>query len=284
MHFFYADETGSTGTDLLNPEQPVFVFGGISVRDEGWNATRESLDATIRGYFAPNEVPEEFELHAFELLSPDGEGPFRNHDRERRNTLVDTLLDLLEDRHHDNILVAVDKATFSDCRDADLSRRPHLTVEDPFPVAFDQYISAVEKVVRDRLGHSARALAIVDEHGDYEAHVDRVIKYRRREIAKRYRLKWIVEFAYPVDSRRNPMVQLSDLVIYIARRFFEVDKGYRPEWTKEARDQYRAWYGRIHARRKNKTMVDYEDRYRQPINDLMNEIWCKPSRGGLAPE
>jgi hypothetical protein len=34
MHFFYLDETGCTGPDLENPEQPIFVLGGISVSDD----------------------------------------------------------------------------------------------------------------------------------------------------------------------------------------------------------------------------------------------------------
>ena len=34
MHFFYLDETGCTGADLKNHEQPIFVFGGISVSDD----------------------------------------------------------------------------------------------------------------------------------------------------------------------------------------------------------------------------------------------------------
>ena len=37
MHFFYIDESGDTGKDLLNPEQPIMVLGGISLSDEKWN-------------------------------------------------------------------------------------------------------------------------------------------------------------------------------------------------------------------------------------------------------
>ncbi|MEI6639470.1 MAG: DUF3800 domain-containing protein [Chlorobium sp.] len=35
MHFYYLDEVGCTGEDLNNPEQPIFVLGGLSIRDEG---------------------------------------------------------------------------------------------------------------------------------------------------------------------------------------------------------------------------------------------------------
>jgi hypothetical protein len=41
MHFFYLDETGDTGTDLENAEQPIFVFGGVTVSDKGWRKTTD---------------------------------------------------------------------------------------------------------------------------------------------------------------------------------------------------------------------------------------------------
>ncbi len=40
MHFYYLDEAGCTGEDLNNPEQPIFVLGGLNVRDEGNNQNR----------------------------------------------------------------------------------------------------------------------------------------------------------------------------------------------------------------------------------------------------
>ena len=138
MHFFYADETGSTGKDLRNVQQPVFALGGISVRDQGWNQTHNELQSVIREYFAPQDVPPGFELHAHELLSPNGDGPFAGHDRERRSALVDKMLDLLEGRKHDVIVVVVDKAALADNHDADLSERPHLYLDDPYALAFDQ--------------------------------------------------------------------------------------------------------------------------------------------------
>jgi len=77
------DESGDTGNDLTNEEQPVFVLGGISLRDEGWNKTHETWQKAISEYFDGN-IPEDFELHSNELLSPNGEGPFEGHEIEKR--------------------------------------------------------------------------------------------------------------------------------------------------------------------------------------------------------
>jgi len=34
MYILYADESGNTGTDYDNKEQPIFVLGGLIVEDE----------------------------------------------------------------------------------------------------------------------------------------------------------------------------------------------------------------------------------------------------------
>lgn len=39
VHFFYMDESGCTGANLLDANQFIFVLGGISVADQKWNNT-----------------------------------------------------------------------------------------------------------------------------------------------------------------------------------------------------------------------------------------------------
>jgi hypothetical protein len=34
MHFFYLDESGDTGENLLDKNQPIFVLGGLSIADK----------------------------------------------------------------------------------------------------------------------------------------------------------------------------------------------------------------------------------------------------------
>ena len=75
MHFYYLDESGDTGANLNDADQPVMVLGGVSVRDEGWNLTQQQMAGIIDTYFG-GAAPDDFELHAIELLSPAGNGPF----------------------------------------------------------------------------------------------------------------------------------------------------------------------------------------------------------------
>jgi hypothetical protein len=62
MHFFYLDETGDTGTDLENAEQPISVLGGVTVSDKGWRKTTDAIRKLINEFFN-GAVPKGFELH-----------------------------------------------------------------------------------------------------------------------------------------------------------------------------------------------------------------------------
>ena len=87
MHFFYLDESGCSGADLDGAQEPIFVLGGVSVRDKSWVKTSSDFQSIIEKYFSSHPLPEDFELHAHELLSPKGNGPFEGHSRDKRNTL-----------------------------------------------------------------------------------------------------------------------------------------------------------------------------------------------------
>ncbi len=272
MHFCYLDEAGCTGRDLSNQEQPIFVLGGISVRDEGWNATQEAMAAIIRKYFG-NEIPQNFELHAEQLLSPSGDGPFSGHDRDRRNDLAKDVLGLLAARSHDVHLCAIDKTKLSSC-----SRRVAIPYDNktPYLLAYDYLITYINWFVRNKLGRSARGMLIIDAKEQYYDDIERITQLRRFEGPAAHRVKWIVEFSYPVDSHKNPMVQLSDLVVFCAKKFLEIDNGYRNAYTQDAKRFYAECYTMIHDRIQRKELVYRQGRGMDAMNDYLKEIQSKP--------
>jgi hypothetical protein len=79
MHFFYLDETGDTGIDLKNTQQPIFVLGGVTVNDKAWRKTTDAFQKIVSDFFNGAE-PNDFELHAHELVNQ--EGPFTGRSQE----------------------------------------------------------------------------------------------------------------------------------------------------------------------------------------------------------
>ena len=273
MHFFYLDEAGCTGADLNNGEQPVFVLGGISVRDEGWNATQESYSRILNEYFG-GQVPEGFELHSEQLLSPNGNGPFVGHDRERRSNFAKSLLELLNNRSHDVHYFAIDKAKLN----ANICEveMPYNTAT-PYLVAYDCLITQINWFVKDRLGRSARGMFIIDEKRQFHDVIERITNARRFEVPATHRVKWIVEFSYPIDSYKNPMIQLSDLVVFCTKKFLEIEGGYREAYPPEAKRFFAECYSIIDSRVAKKTLVERDGRNMDRYNSFLGIVQAKPS-------
>jgi hypothetical protein len=274
MHFYYLDEAGCTGADINNEQQPTFVLGGISVRDEGWNKTQECLAKKLSDYFGGN-VPENFELHAEELLSPNGNGPFLGHDRERRNQLTKEVLSLLNSRSHDVHLFAIDKQKLAN---GVCSIPVNYNLRIPYLVAYDYLLTHINWFVKARLGRSARGMLIIDAKEQFHSEIEAITRYRRFEDTMANRVKWIVEFSYPVDSRKNPMVQLSDLVVFCAKKFLEIESGYRDNYSDEAKRFFAECYEIIDNRNPKKTLVSRAGRNMNHLNNYLNGVHAKPSR------
>ncbi|ULL01226.1 DUF3800 domain-containing protein [Bradyrhizobium sp. I71] len=266
MHFFYLDETGCTGADLASAEQPIFVIGGLSVTDEGWRKTTLAVNAAFSTFF-DGAVPDGFELHAHELAS--GTGPFSGRTRAERNGFAHTLLDLVAERKHAVHLIAIDKAKLL----ASTLQNDHAKIDCkiPYLLGFNYLITYIEKYVREQLGRSARGMIILDHKEMFQPQIDSLTHYRRYEIPQARQLKWIVEFSYPVDSTKHPLIQLSDLVIFLARKFLECEGGYRDEWPVEAKNFFAACYEKVHERTYRTTLVESPGVEENVVHSFLSE-------------
>lgn len=274
MHFYYLDEAGCTGEDLNNDQQPIFVLGGVSVRDEGWYITQEEFATILSDYFNGN-IPDNFELHAEELLSPNGDGPFQNHDREQRNQLTKKILSLLNTRNHDVHIFAIDKKKLANevC-----FTNMNYNLKVPYLVSYDYLLTYINWFVKERLGRSARGMLIIDMKKEFLEDIEKITRFRRFEDTAAHRIKWIVEFSYPVDSKKNPMVQLSDLVVFCSKKFFEIEAGYRNSYPAEAKRFFAECFTIIDSRISKKTLVTRNGRNMEHFNSYLNAVQVKPSR------
>jgi len=272
MHFFYLDESGDTGNNLADCEQPIFVLAGLSVADKKWNNTKEQLDGIVNRYFAGN-VPNNFELHASELLSPRGEGPFEGHQIERRLEMVNNLIGLIADLGHNIHFFAIDKRKMEQ---AECSFATAFSNKSPFLLAFDYLITYMNWHVKENLGQSARGMIVLDEKEEHHESVESIIHNRRYAVPANQKVKWIVEFSYPVDSKKNPMIQLSDLVALCIRRFLEIETGYKENAPSIVKQFYGECFHRIDLRVKGKTIVERNGRHLDRLNQYLAEVQSKP--------
>jgi uncharacterized protein DUF3800 len=272
MHFYYLDESGCTGQNLNDPEQPIFVLGGVSVRDEGWNLTQQALTGLLDNYFG-GHTPHGFELHAEDLLSPNGNGAFAGHPREARNGLALGILGLLAQRAHHVHAIAFDKQRLSETEcGVVMTYNPNV----PYLLGFDYMTTYINWYVRERLGTSARGMIIMDIKDEFAGSVEQIIHQRRFTGPAARRIKHIVEFAYPVDSFKNPMIQLSDVVTFCYRKFLELEGGYRDGWAADAKQFYAQCFALIDARIARKQLVLRQEANLPPLDEFLGIVRATP--------
>jgi hypothetical protein len=70
----YFDESGNTGMDLRDPQQPVFVLGCLLVASDQWISLENELELAVQQFFGELDEDER-EIHTHKLMS--GSKPFR---------------------------------------------------------------------------------------------------------------------------------------------------------------------------------------------------------------
>lgn len=273
MHFFYLDESGDTGKKLDDAQQPVFVLGGLSVSDKKWNRTKDSLDECIADYFA-QDVPSNFELHSAELLSPTGEGPFLGHAIEDRLNLTRRLLEIPRQLGHNAHYFAVvkDRMQMEACAYAAV-----FDIKTPYLLSFEYLVTYMNWHVKENLGSSARGMIVLDEKEEYHGGIEDIIHNRRYGVPATHKVKWIVEFSYPVDSKKNPMIQLSDLIALCIRRFLEIELGYKDETPDVVKRFYAECFNLVSARIKSKKLIARAGKHEKHLNSYIASVCGAPA-------
>lgn len=71
MHLVYLDESGNSGNNLSDPDQPVFLLCAMVVPETEWLRLEHELAESVDRHFAPPR-PDGFEVHGTELRTARG--------------------------------------------------------------------------------------------------------------------------------------------------------------------------------------------------------------------
>jgi hypothetical protein len=86
-----------------------------------------------------------------------------------------------------------------------------------------------------------------------------------------------VEFSYPVDSKKNPMIQLSDLVVLCIRRFLEIELGYKPGTPEIVKNFYAECFHNLGKRVKSKSIIERKGKNLDKLTAYLEAIQAKPA-------
>lgn len=109
MYILYADESGNTGTDYDNKEQPIFVLGGLIIEDNKWHEINEIFNKEKVKIFP---LLENTEIHASELFNSSKKSIFNQFDWKENLNLLERLVELILSLDISFQYIAIDKKAF----------------------------------------------------------------------------------------------------------------------------------------------------------------------------
>ena len=213
MELIYLDDSGSTGTNLDDKEQPLFVLGGVVIKDDKWHQINHKIDEIKKAFGIAEQ-----ELHIMEIMNR--KGVFKNWDYAQRKELITDCLKVVKDFKIDVVFFKVFKQNYKLYFESRTSAALQKMVKiPPYIIAyyyilliFDEYLNK-----KDDYG-----IVIADEQDKTTQIAKDELKVLRVIDVPDIKIKNIVETSFFTSSKDSNLLQLADIVAYTIKRFLEI--------------------------------------------------------------
>lgn len=212
MKLYYADESGNTGIDLDNKEQPIFVLGSICLEDKNWHE--------INNYFNKRKVEifekfKDIEIHTNEIFSPPRKSIFHIKNWHDNLKILDNLVDLVMELDIEFNFIAIDKKNFK----LDLQQKYGNFVKiDPyifgFTTLYNEFSNELEK-------DNSKGIIFLDEILDIPQTLNKLYP----ELSKNNNS--IIEQALFLKSKDTNFIQIADIFSFYVSQYLNISKGYK---------------------------------------------------------
>ncbi len=221
IYGFYVDESGNTGFgDMAN--QPVVSYGGILVPNEHLVNIEQDFFAisckikleiqnTIQGvsHFDDMSFFKKFEIHSSHFFK--GANLFGNLSLEQRLRLAEDMLNLLRQYKVKVFVAAINKSVYKNNQPSSAHIKMH-------GLCISEMVNLLEN---ELLSTTSTAAVLTDNGRDDEYNL------LSNELKNPKRTGVILAQAFKVESYNSPLVQLSDLVIYLTSNYFKNKYGFQ---------------------------------------------------------
>lgn len=220
MNLVYIDESGNTGLNLRDPQQPVFLLAAMVVPETKWFSLEEGFFAIARKFFGVR-LPERFEVQAKELKS--GRGVFSQLKLSEQLAFRDDILQLLIDNKVDIIYRRIIKSKFASFCEEEYGAGIRV---NPYVMALPFVCTEVDYYLREK-GRTELGMLIFDEQKENLEAAERSLRTLRLDSKSALKTTNIVEKGFFIDSVKSFGLQLVDIVAYYVRKYEEHGLGYR---------------------------------------------------------
>lgn len=220
MHLIYFDETGNTGNNLSDLQQPVFLLCGLLVHEMQWQKLEAALERVCNDHLGEIARTEKFEVHATDIRN--GGGPFRNMSVQARIRFRDDALQCAIDADAKLIYRSIEKKRY---REWMVNTFGVGIIINPHVVAFALVAQVVNQYLREQ---NSLGIFISDENKEIVADVEKSLRLLRGD-SSALKLDRIIEKGFFIDSKTSLILQLCDLCAYSLRKKDELRLGIQPK-------------------------------------------------------
>lgn len=219
MHLIYFDESGNSGNNLNDVEQPIFVLGALIVPDSCWQAVEKDLEESLANLF-PAIAELEAEIHSSDLRG--SRGQFKGVAVSERVALRNAWLKIAATHGLKFVYRHIEKKRYQkwmqDTFGVGVSVNPHIAAFPLVAMVVNRFLSE-----RDELG-----MFISDENKEIMRDIEKSIR-RLRLTSGPLRLSQIIEKGFFIDSAKSRILQLCDMCVLHARKKEEILAGALPK-------------------------------------------------------
>lgn len=212
MYLMYADESGNTGTDYDNKQQPIFVLGIVIINDTDWHKINYLFSEgkkEICPFFEKNE------LHANEIFNSKKTSYFGKNDWLDNLKILEKLVDLILTFDIEFEYVVIDKKDYKKKMKEKYNNKIKI---DPYLYAFFHFYNDM-----------CEYLQKINENGFI--FLDQILKIDK-ELYKIYPTFHtddhnIIEHPFFLNSDNSNFIQMADIFAFYVNKYYSIKNGYK---------------------------------------------------------
>ena len=212
MKLMYLDESGSTGTDYDNKQQPIFVLGGLTVEDKNWHKINnffENGKIKISSYFKNNEI------HTSEIFSPSHKSVFHIKNWEENLKILDNLVSLISKLELSFNFIAIDKKYFKMFLQKNVCS---FIKVDPYIYAFCMFYHFTSETLSK---NKEKGIIFLDEIFSIPEYLKKIYPEISTDNTS------IIEQALFLKSKDTNFIQIADIYSFYVCQYLNIKKGYK---------------------------------------------------------
>lgn len=212
MYILYADESGNTGTDYDNKEQPIFVLGSFIIEDIKWHEINKIFN---NEKIKISPLLEHTEIHAVDLFNSSSKSIFNQFSWKDNLSTMERLVDLILTLDISFQYIAIDKKSLK----SNLNKLSGSSIKiDPYIYSFGLLYNNISNYISLQ---NNKGLIFLYDILTIPNQIQNLYPILSKEN------NTIIENAMFLNSKNSNFIQIADIYSFYVNKYLSIQRGYK---------------------------------------------------------